>query len=63
MKKKTLVKSLETENFSVSIDRASIEYQSSQVDSNQKLLSQFRSVEKQFRLIENLENLNLSKTE
>ena len=55
MKKKTLVKSLETENFSVSIDRASIEYQSSQVDSNQKLLSQFRSVERQIRSIKNLE--------
>ena len=55
MHKKNLVKNLEIENFSVSIDRASIEYQSNQADSNQKLLSQFRSVEKQIRSIENLE--------
>ena len=54
-KKKTLVKNLETENFSVSINRASIEYQLSQADSNQKLLSQFQLVERQFRSIENLE--------
>ena len=54
--KKILVKNLEIENFSISIDRASIsiKYQSSQADSNQKLLSQFRSIEKQIRSIENL---------
>ena len=34
--KNRLVKYLKTENFLVSIDRASIEYQSSQADSNQK---------------------------
>ena len=45
-KKKTLVKNLEIENFLVSIDRASIEYQLSHVDSNQKLLSQFQLVER-----------------
>ena len=39
--KKNLVKNLETENFSISIDRESIEYQLSKADSNQKLLSQF----------------------
>ena len=54
--KKNLVKNLETEIFSVLIDRASIEYQSSQADSNQKLLSQFRLIEKHLRSIKNLEN-------
>ena len=38
MQKNRLVKYLKTENFSVLIDQASIEYQSSQVDSNQKFL-------------------------
>ena len=41
-KKNRLVKYLEIENFSVSIGQASIEYQSSYVESNQKFLSQFR---------------------
>ena len=36
--KKFLVKNIETENFSVAIDRESIEHQSSQEDSNQKFL-------------------------
>ena len=53
--KKNLVKNLETENFSISIDRESIEYQLSKADSNQKLLSQIRSVERQIRSIENME--------
>ena len=53
--KKKLVKNLETENFSVLIDRASIEYQSSQADSNQKILLQFQSVEKHLRSVKNLE--------
>ena len=35
-KKNRLVKNIETENFSVVIDRESIEHQSSQADSNQK---------------------------
>ena len=34
--KKNLVKNIETENFSVAIDRESIEHQSSQANSNQK---------------------------
>ena len=34
--KKILVKNIEIENFSVTIDRESIEYQSSQAVSNQK---------------------------
>ena len=34
--KNFLVKNIETENFSVAIDRELIEHQSSQVDSNQK---------------------------
>ena len=55
MHEKNLVNNLKTENFSVSIDRVTIEYQSSQVDSNQKILIHFRSVKKHLRLIENLE--------
>ena len=61
--KKNLVKNLETEKFSISIGRASIDYQLSQADSNQKFLSQFRSVERQIRSIENLENSIFWKTE
>ena len=53
--KKNLVKNLEIENFSVLIDRASIKYQSSQADSNQKILLQFQSVEKHLRSVKNLE--------
>ena len=52
---KNLVSNLKIENFAVSIDRVVIEYQSSQADSNQKFLLQFRSIEQQVRLIENLE--------
>ena len=44
--KKILVKNIETENFSVAIDRESIEHQSSQADSNQKFLPQFWLIEK-----------------
>ena len=40
-KKKRLVKYLKTENFSVLIDRASIEYQLSQAKSNQKFYRNF----------------------
>ena len=39
--KKNLVKNLETKNFLVSIGRASIEYQSSQADSNQNFYHNF----------------------
>ena len=53
--KKNLVNNLKTENFSVSIDQVIVEYQSSQADSNQKILIHFRSVKKHLRLIENLE--------
>ena len=35
-KKKIMVKNIEIENFSVAIDRESIEHQLSQADSNQK---------------------------
>ena len=52
---KNLVNNLKIENFAVSIDRAAIEYQSSQADSNQKILTHFRSVKKHLRSIENLE--------
>ena len=55
--KKSLVKYLKTENFSVSIDRASIKYQSCQADSNKKFKRIFD------RSIENLENSNFWKTE
>ena len=41
MKKKDLAKNLKTENFSISISRASIEYQSSQADSNQNFYRNF----------------------
>ena len=61
--KKNLVKNLETENFSISIDARSIKYQSSQVDSNQNFKSQFQSVEQQVRSIENLEKSVFLKTE
>ena len=53
--KKNLVNNLKTENFSVSIDQVIVEYQSSQADSNQKILTHFRSVKKHLRSIENLE--------
>ena len=39
--KKNLVKNLETKNFSISIGRASIKYQSSQADSNQNFYHNF----------------------
>ena len=55
MHEKNLVNNLKIENFVVSIDRAAIEYQSSQADSNQKILTHFRSVKKHLRSIENLE--------
>ena len=52
---KNLVSNLKIENFAVSIDRVVIEYQSSQADSNQKILTHFRLVKKHLRSIENLE--------
>ena len=43
--KKNLVKNLEIENFSVSIDRASIEYQLSQVEAKLEKSKNFRLIE------------------
>ena len=56
MQKNRLVKYLKTENFSISIGRASIEYQSSQVEARLENFGIFRS-------IENLEKPNFWKTE
>ena len=53
--KKILVKNIETENFSVSIDRASIEYQLSQAEARLEKSGIFRLIENHTRLIENLE--------
>ena len=53
--KKDLVNNLKTKNFSVSIDRVTIKYQSSQAGSNQKILTHFRSVKKHLRSIKNIE--------
>ena len=55
-KKNRLVKYLKTENFSVSIGRASIEYQSSQAEARLQKSGNFRSIKNYTRLIENLEN-------
>ena len=56
MQKNRLVKYLKTENFSISIGRASIEYQSSQVEARLENFGIFRS-------IENLEKPKFWKTE
>ena len=48
MHEKNLVKYLKTENFSVLIGRALIEYQSSQVDSNQKFKRNFDRLSNSF---------------
>ena len=53
-----LVKYLKTENFSVSIDQASIEYQSSQEEARLEKTGIFRLIENHTRSIENLENPN-----
>ena len=45
MEKNRLVKYLKTENFSISIGRASIEYQSSQVEARLENFGIFRSIE------------------
>ena len=58
MKKNRLVKYLKTENFSVSIGQASIEYQSSQVEARLEKSGIFRLIENHTRSIENLENPN-----
>ena len=53
-----LVKYLKTENFSVSIDQASIEYQSSQEEARLEKTGIFRLIKNHTRSIENLENPN-----
>ena len=51
-----MVKTLKTENFSVSISRALIKYQSSQVEARIEKSGNFRLIENYTRLIEILEN-------
>ena len=53
--KTNLVKNLKTENFSVSIGRALIEYQLSQAEARLEKSGVFRLIENYTRLIENLE--------
>ena len=57
-----LVKNIETENFSVAIDWESIEHQSSQADSNQKILIAIL-IDLKTGSIESLEKLDFWKTE
>ena len=54
-KKNRLVKYLKIENFSVSIDRASIEYQLSQVEAKLEKSKNFRLIENYTWSIENME--------
>ena len=54
-KKNRLVKYLKTENFSVSIGRALIEYQLSQAEARLEKSGVFRLIENYTRSIENLE--------
>ena len=54
--KNRLVKYLKTENFSVSIDRTSIEYQSSQAEARLENFGNFWLIENHTRSIEILEN-------
>ena len=56
MDKKKMVKTLKTENFSISISRALIKYQSSQVEARIEKSGNFRLIENYTRLIEILEN-------
>ena len=56
MDKKKKVKTLKTENFSISISRALIKYQSSQVEARIEKFGNFRLIENYTRLIEILEN-------
>ena len=62
-KKYRLVKYLKTEKFSVSIDQASIEYQSSQEEARLEKTGIFWLIENHTRSIENLENPKFWKTE
>ena len=63
MQKNRLVKYLKTENFSVSIGRASIEYQSSHAKARLEKSRNFRLIENHTWLIENLEKPNFLKIE
>ena len=58
---KNLVKYLKTENFSISIDRASIEYQSSQADSNQNFYRNFDRLRDRFDRLKIWKNQNFEK--
>ena len=62
-KKNRLVKYLKIENFSVSIGRALIEYQLSQVEARLEKSGIFWLIENHTRSIENLEKPNFWKTE
>ena len=62
-KKDRLVKYLKTENFSVSIGRALIEYQSSQVKARLEKSGIFQLIKNHTRLIKNLEKPIFWKTE
>ena len=61
MHEKNLVKYLKTENFSVSIDRTSIEYQSSQADSNQNFYRNFDRLRDRFDRLKIWKNQNFEK--
>ena len=56
MHEKNLDKNLETKNFSISIGRASIEYQSSQAEARLEKSRNFRLIENHTQSIEILEN-------
>ena len=62
-KKKNLVKNLKIENFLVLIDRALIEYQSSQPEARLEKSGIFRLIENHTWSIENLEKPKFWKTE
>ena len=61
MHEKNLVEYLKTENFSVSIDQASIEYQSSQADSNQNFYRNFDRLRDRFDRLKIWKNQNFEK--
>ena len=56
MHEKNLVKNLKTENFSISINRASMEYQSSQAEAKLENFGNFQLFKNQIQSIEILEN-------
>ena len=61
MHEKNLVEYLKTENFLVSIDRTSIEYQSSQADSNQNFYRNFDRLRDRFDQLKIWKNQNFEK--